>query len=71
MGLDCFYPHHAFVFYNHEGAMTGYIDLCFICRGHSSQPEGFSMPVNLRALEELMQKLGIPLRNPAWDSKTE
>lgn len=70
-GLGCFYPHHAFVFYNREGAMTGRIDVCFICRACSVEPAGLSKMCNLKALEELVQKLGIPLRNPAWDSESE
>jgi hypothetical protein len=70
-GLGCFYPHHAFVFYNREGTITGYLDVCFICRGTQGEPAGFSEKGNLKALEELFQKLGIPLSNPAWESKPE
>jgi hypothetical protein len=70
-GLGCFYPHHAFVFYNRDGTITGYLDVCFICRGTQGEPAGFPEKGNIKSLEELFQKLGIPLSNPDWDLKTE
>lgn len=68
VGVGCFHPHHAFVFYNDRGAVMGHIDVCFLCGGCQMEPMGFSERCNLSAVEELIRELGMPLSNPAWPS---
>jgi len=63
----CFYPHHAFAFYNSDGKITGHIDICFLCSNYGGEPSGFAETWDLSALAILLKDLGIPLHNPAWD----
>jgi hypothetical protein len=71
VGLGCFFPHHAFVFYDKGGASTGHIDVCFLCSACGVEPAGFTNECDLKALAKLIQDLGLPLSNPAWPSKRE
>ena len=63
----CFYPHHAFIFYDDAGKIVGDINICFLCSNYSGMPEGFAQQWNLEALADLVQDIGMPLRNPEWD----
>lgn len=64
---DCFYPHHAFVFYDESGGIVGHINICFLCSNYSGEPSGFPNHWNLDELAKLITEIGMPLRNPNWD----
>jgi len=63
---ECFYPHHAFLFYDKEGAIIGHIDVCFKCSKFEGSPKGFSEYGDLAALEALVIEIGMPIRNDNW-----
>lgn len=63
----CFYPHHAFVFYNDSREIVGHINVCFLCSNYSGEPKGFADNWNLDELRKLISDLGLPLSNPDWD----
>ncbi len=65
----CFYPHHAFVFYDDQGRMVGYLNLCFLCSNYSGVPDEFADLWDLEALAAILGELGMPLRNPQWGEK--
>ena len=58
---DCYEPHHAFVFYNEEGKVTASFDICFLCSGYHSNPEGVARNADLDALEAFCGELGLPM----------
>jgi len=62
----CFYPHHAFLFFDGSRKIVGHINICFLCSNYRGQPEGYARNWNLSQLEELLKDIGIPLRNPKW-----
>ena len=63
---DCFYPHHAFIFYGESGEIVGHIDICFLCSNYSGEPQGYAGNWNLVALRKLFLDMGIPLSNTDW-----
>lgn len=63
----CFYPHHAFLFFDDGGAVVGHIDICFQCSYYDGAPEGFADHWDLDALESLIKEIGMPIRNEEWD----
>lgn len=63
----CFYPHHAFLFYDESGAVIGHINICFLCSNYDGAPKGFASSWDLEALESLIREIGLPIRNEEWD----
>jgi len=63
----CFYPHHAFAFYDEKGRCVGSIDLCFLCGNYYGEPAGFAKVWDMKSLASLVHDLGVPLSNPSWD----
>ena len=63
----CFYPHHAFVFYDDLGKVVGHINICFLCSNYSGEPKHFADYWNVDSLGELISGMGIPLKNQSWD----
>jgi len=63
----CRYPHHAFVFFDDDGQVTGHYDVCFLCSNAGGSPEGFSGFPYYNDLNELFTSLGMPITNPEWD----
>lgn len=64
---DCFYPHHAFVFYNESGEIIGHLNICFLCSNYSGEPSGFAASLDFDKLAKIVTDIGMPLRNPNWD----
>ena len=64
--VDCFYPHHAFVWYGASGEILGHIDVCFLCSHIAGAPPGPAGTGDMDALKELVSELGIPLTNTDW-----
>lgn len=65
--VACFYPHHAFAFYDEKGQRVGDIDICFLCGNYGGQPEGFADTWDLKSIATILKDLDIPLYNPRWD----
>lgn len=63
---ECFYPHHAFLFYDKNGAIVGHLDVCFKCSKFEGEPEGFSDNGDFEALESLFGDMDIPIHNGNW-----
>ena len=63
----CFYPHHAFVFFDDSGKIIGHVDICFICSNYRGSPTGFADRWDLESLEQLVLDLGMPKANEEWD----
>ena len=63
---ECFYPHHAFLFYDKNGIIVGHLDVCFKCSKFKGEPEGFSDYGDLNALESLFGDIDIPIHNENW-----
>lgn len=60
--MECFDPHHAFVFYDKDWNVTASISVCFACEGYAARPKkGVSKIVNLRKLEAFSRRLGLPV----------
>jgi hypothetical protein len=62
----CFYPHHAFLFFDSSRRIVGHIDICFLCSNYSGHPAGYATNWDLGQLEELIKDIGVPLLNPKW-----
>ncbi|MDQ8192724.1 hypothetical protein [Roseibacillus persicicus] len=62
----CFYPHHAFLFYDKTGDIVGQIDVCFKCSNYSGSPQGYAEYWGIDRLKALFIELGIPITNPEW-----
>lgn len=62
----CFYPHHAFAFYDAKGRMIGHISICFLCLNYGGEPKEFADRWDLGAIAKIVEDLGMPLSNPAW-----
>ena len=62
----CFYPHHAFVFFDTNGKIVGHIDVCFLCQNYSAEPHGYAHYWDLNELRKLFRELEIPLTNSNW-----
>ncbi len=59
--VDCYDPHHAFVFYDGDWKVLASIDICFMCSDYAARPVGASERINLRALSAFCRDLGLPL----------
>ncbi len=63
----CFYPHHAFVFFDSEGTVVGHINICFQCSNYDGTPAGFADKWDVESIRCLVEDLGMPIRNEKWD----
>ncbi|MBP83023.1 MAG: hypothetical protein CMO61_04150 [Verrucomicrobiales bacterium] len=66
--VDCFWPHHAFVFYNGSEEIVGQINICFLCsnHSHSGEPSGLAGSWDFDELAELVTNIGLPIQNSNW-----
>jgi hypothetical protein len=66
--VDCFWPHHAFVFYNGSEEIVGQINICFLCsnHSHSGEPSGLAGSWDFDELAKLVTDIGLPIRNSNW-----
>jgi hypothetical protein len=60
-GVLCYYPHHAFVFYDAEWKVTASIDVCFQCSDYKSRPSSVSDSVDIAALNTFCSQIGLPV----------
>jgi hypothetical protein len=59
--VDCYDPHHAFVFYDADWKVTASIDVCFLCDDYVARPKGASSLVDIQALEAFCREVGLPM----------
>ena len=59
--VDCYDPHHAFVFYDQDWKVVASIDICFLCDDYVARPKGVSNLIDLAALEALCREFGLPV----------
>jgi hypothetical protein len=57
----CYRPRHAFVFYDAAHRPVAQFEVCFGCNQYASWPRGLPEPINLTALSQLVQDLGLPI----------
>jgi len=65
--VDCYDPHHAFVFYDADWKVTASIDVCFLCDDYAARPKGTSDLIDLAALEAFCREIGLPLLKDSPD----
>ena len=64
--VDCYDPHHAFVFYDANWKVVAYIEICFLCEDYKFSPAGASKLIDLQALEIFCRQIDLP-----WYEKSE
>ena len=57
----CYAPHHAFVYYDAQGKVVGWLEMCFGCNQQLSYPAGVPEYVDRIALWNLAGDLNLPL----------
>jgi hypothetical protein len=60
-GMLCYYPHHAFVFYDAGWKVAASVDICFQCTDYKSRPGSVSDSVNIAALHTFCSQIGLPV----------
>ena len=56
--VQCWSPHHGFVFYDARGKAAAWVEVCFTCGNmHSSPPAGV---YDMKALRQLVRELKLP-----------
>jgi hypothetical protein len=59
--VECYDPHHAFVFYDSNWKIVASIDICFLCENHSAVPKGVPELFDLQAMEDFCRQIGLPV----------
>lgn len=59
--VECYDPHHAFVFYDQDWKVVASVDICFLCDNYVARPRGVSNLIDLVALEALCREFGLPM----------
>jgi len=62
----CFYPRHAFVFYDSDKRAVAQVEVCFECLEKKARPEGTASYFDWCALADLCRELKLP-NSPAPD----
>ncbi len=57
----CYAPHHAFVFYDAQGNVVAWFEMCFGCNQQRAYPAGTPEYVDRQALYQIASELGLPL----------
>jgi hypothetical protein len=57
----CYAPHHAFVFYDAQGNVVSWFEMCFGCNQQRSYPAGTPEYVDREALWQIAGELKLPL----------
>jgi hypothetical protein len=57
----CYYPHHAFVFFNAAGRPVGSLDVCFTCGTYEHWPKGLANRWDLASIRGIVRELRLPL----------
>jgi hypothetical protein len=58
--VECYDPHHAFVFYDSNWKIVASIDICFLCEDHAARPKGVPELFDLEAMEVFCRQIGLP-----------
>lgn len=58
--VECYDPHHGFVFYDADWKVVASIDVCFMCENYVARPEGVTENMGLRALWKFCREVGLP-----------
>jgi hypothetical protein len=58
--IDCYDPHHAFVFYDDKWKIVASIDICFLCENYVARPKGGSSLIDLGAMAAFCRQIGLP-----------
>ena len=56
----CYYPRHAFVYYDAQQKPVGFVEICFSCWGYRTSPE-HSGDLDFETLKKIFVKLNIPV----------
>jgi hypothetical protein len=56
----CYAPHHAFVFYDAQGTVVAWFEMCFGCNQQAAYPGVIPEYVDRQALWDLTGELGLP-----------
>ncbi len=60
--VECYDPHHAFVFYDRDWKPVAWIDICFSCDDWSAVPgEGVAEIIDLQKLKGFCREIGLPV----------
>ena len=64
--MECYEPHHAFVFYTNTGKPVGCVEICFTCNSWKISPEGNALEsfdgfCDLPRFAKLFVEFGLPL----------
>ena len=60
--MDCYDPHHAFVFYDTQGIPRASIEVCLTCNSVETLPElSHSTRANMLKIAQLISGVGLPL----------
>lgn len=59
--VECYDPHHAFVFYDAGWKVVASIDICFFCAEFSSRPTRAPAQIDLGALKKFCSDIGLPV----------
>lgn len=66
----CYVPHHAYVFYDHEHRIVGWVELCFGCLNYRASSPSAPVVFDIFALQELTVELGLPVLKKEADYLT-
>ena len=58
---DCFWPHHAFVFYDEKWQPKAHISICLTCGTFQGKPEGVEFWLDVAELQKFIKKLKLPV----------
>lgn len=58
---DCYYPHHAFVFYDANWKPLGWFAVCWECGNYEASSKKFPEYIDLKPIRKLNTELGLPV----------
>ena len=67
--MRCYFPRHAFVFYDGASRPVAFLEICFECFGYRTSPP-LSHFFDLKALNQLCRDVGLPILQNARDYQT-
>lgn len=56
---DCYYPHHAFVFYDTNWKPIGWFAVCWECGTYAASSKKFPEFIDLKPVRKLTKELGL------------
>lgn len=58
---QCYVPHHAYIFYDQQHQIVGWVELCFGCLRYKASSPDAPPAFDLPALADLTRELGLPI----------